>query len=410
MVSPAAVPRIARSLDNPWRAAYGPPMPYFFSTAGRIVAGTNTADGIGEIVKLSGGSRVALVTDPVIQRAGLSGRVEDALKRSGIAVSTIPGVLPEPTVANAEEVRAMVRQSGADFVVGVGGGSCMDTAKICSVGLTNPEPVSSFLGIDKIGRPGLPMILVPTTAGTGSEVTPNAILTVPEEQKKIGAVSRHLLPGHAILDPTLTLSLPPALTASTGMDAFIHCLESFFGKKANPLADAVCLEGMRSILPWIQRAVEHGGTDIEARERMLIGSTLGGMALTGSGTAAVHALAYPIGGRYGVPHGVANSMLLLPVLEFTRPSCEARLALVAELLGLASAADSDTRKVTRLIDRLSALVAELRIPTSLRQWGCEEAHVHDLAVAASGITRLLDNNPRPVAVPDIEAIYRRLLP
>jgi alcohol dehydrogenase class IV len=241
-------------------------------------------------------------------------------------------------------------------------------------------------------------------------VTPNAILTVPEEQKKIGAVSRHLLPLHAILDPTLTLGLPPELTASTGMDAFIHSLESFFGKKANPLADAVCLQGMRCILPWIRRAVESGATDVEAREKMLIGSTLGGMALTGAGTAAVHALAYPIGGRYGVPHGVANSMLLLPVLEFTRPSCEARLALVAEVLGLASPADNDGRKTSRLLHHLAELVAELGIPTSLRRWGCEEAHVHDLAIAASGISRLLDNNPRPVSVPDIESIYRRLLP
>jgi alcohol dehydrogenase len=384
-------------------------MPYSFSTAARIVGGRDTADSVGEIVKLAGGSRVAVVTDPVVQGAGLSGRIEAALRSSGLDCEVIPRVAPEPTVANTEEVRALVRRFGADFLVGIGGGSCLDTTKICSVGLTNPEPVSSWLGVDRIRRPGLPMVLIPTTAGTGSEVTPNAILTVPEEQKKIGAVSRHLLPGHAILDPTLTLSLPPALTASTGMDAFIHCLESYFSKKANLLADAVCLEGMRSILPWIRRAVADG-TDLQAREKMLIGSTLGGMALSGSGTAAVHALAYPIGGRYGVPHGVANSMLLLPVLEFTLPACEARLAEVADVLGIAGAGATEARRAAALVDRLAALVEELGIPTSLRQWKCEEAHVHDLAVAASGITRLLDNNPRPLTVPDIEAIYRRLLP
>jgi len=193
------------------------------------------------------------------------------------------------------------------------------------------------------------------------------------------------------------------------MDAFIHSLESYFSKKANLLADAVCLEGMRSILPWIRRAVEDG-TDLQAREKMLIGATLGGMALSGSGTAAVHALAYPIGGRYGVPHGVANSMLLLPVLEFTLPACEARLAEVAEVLGIAGAGATVAQKASALVDRLAALVEALGIPTSLRHWKCEEAHLHDLAVAASGITRLLDNNPRPLSVPDIEAIYRRLLP
>lgn len=384
-------------------------MPYSFSTAARIVGGRDTSDGVGDIVKQAGGSRVAVITDPVVQAAGLSGRIEAALRASGLGCEVIPRVAPEPTVANAEEVRTLVRRSGADSLVGVGGGSCMDTAKVCSVGLTNPEPVSSWLGVDRVRRPGIPTVLVPTTAGTGSEVTPNAILTVPEERKKIGAVSRHFLPACAILDPTLTLSLPPDLTASTGMDAFIHSLESYFSRKANPLADAVCLEGMRSILPWIRRAVEDG-SDLVARERMLVGATLGGMALTGSGTAAVHALAYPIGGRYGVPHGVANSMLLMPVLEFTLPACEARLAEVAEALGIAAAGASDARKARALIERLAGLVEELGIPRSLGAWKCEDSHVHDLAVAASGITRLLDNNPRPLSVSDIEAIYRRLLP
>jgi alcohol dehydrogenase len=385
-------------------------MPYSFSTAARILGGRDTAGSVGELVKQAGGKRATIVTDPVVLGAGLVARVVDSLRASGVEAATVAAVVPEPTVANAEDVRARVRETAPDWIVGVGGGSCLDSAKVCSVGLTNPEPVASFLGVDRIGRAGIPTVLVPTTAGTGSEVTPNAILTVPEEQKKIGAVSRHLHAAYAVLDPALTISLPPDLTASTGMDAFIHCLESFWSRKANPVADGFCLEGMRVILPWIRRAVSDGRTDLEARERMLIGSAFGGMSLTGSSTAAVHALAYPIGGRYGVPHGVANSMLLLPVLEFTRPACEGRLALVAEVLGIASPADTEGRKVSRLLDSLAHLVRDLGIPTSLRRWGCEDAHVHDLAVAASGITRLLDNNPRPVTVPDIEALYRRLLP
>lgn len=200
------------------------------------------------------------------------------------------------------------------MLIGIGGGSVLDGVKLLSVMRTNDSSIRDMLGVNLVTKLGLPTILIPTTSGTGSEVTANAIVTIPEDELKVGVVSEYLLPALAVLDPELTISLPPKLTASTGMDAFTHAFESFISNKANPISDVFAAEAMRMIASSLVDAYENGYS-LEARESMLLGSMYGGMALSSSGTAAVHALAYPLGGKFGIPHGVANAMLLPHVIS-----------------------------------------------------------------------------------------------
>ena len=285
----------------------------------------------------------------------------------------------------------------------------LDAAKLFAVRLTNDEPLRNWLGIDLVKHPGVPMILVPTTAGTGSEVTPNAIVTLPDESLKVGIVSRHLLPKIVILDAELTLGLPKPITAATGMDAFVHALESYISTKANPISDMYAMESMRLIGANIVEAYENGQS-LKAREAMMLGSMYGGLALTAAGTAAVHALAYPLGGMFNVTHGVANAMLLPHVMAFNLDAIEGRLSNVARALDLAATTDSDPVAARKLIDKMVEWTAAVDIPQDLRKFGVSEEHLDALAIAASKVKRLLGNNPKALTLDDMKSIYRRLLP
>ncbi|WP_122235607.1 iron-containing alcohol dehydrogenase, partial [Pseudomonas savastanoi] len=285
----------------------------------------------------------------------------------------------------------------------------LDAAKLFAVMLTNDTPLKDLLGIDKVTHPGKPMVLVPTTSGTGSEVTPNAIVTLPDEELKIGVVSRHLLPTLVILDPLLTLSLPRPITAATGMDAFTHSLESFISTKANPISDAFALESMRLIAGSIVEAWQQPES-VRARGDMLLGSMYGGLALTAAGTAAVHALAYPLGGKFHVTHGVANAMLLPHVMAFNLDSCAERLKRAALVCGVAQQDDSNEIAANKLIEQIRLWTQVLDIPQNLREFGVAEEHLADMAVAASKVTRLMTNNPKTLSLDDIQQLYRCLLP
>ncbi|WP_272943195.1 iron-containing alcohol dehydrogenase [Pseudomonas asplenii] len=291
----------------------------------------------------------------------------------------------------------------------IGGGSVLDAAKLFSVLLTNDTPLRSMLGIDNIARAGIPTVLVPTTAGTGSEVTPNAIVTLPDEALKVGAVSRHLLPTLVLLDPLLTLSLPKAITAATGMDAFTHALESFISTKANPVSDGFALESMRLIAGSLVESYEQPDS-VRARADMLLGSMYGGLALTAAGTAAVHALAYPLGGQFHVTHGVANAMLLPHVMLFNQDACADRLKRAACVCGIAREEDSAEQAAGKLVAQIVEWTHRLQIPQDLRTFGVEDQHIPELAIAASKVTRLMVNNPKAMSLEDIEAVYRCLLP
>lgn len=382
---------------------------YSFETADRIVAGPGSLESLGDFVRSLKVKKAALFTDPGVFRVGLTEKARKILEDAGLSVDVFPDVVPEPSTVDIEDIYAKtLKGKDYDVLVGVGGGSSLDATKILAVMGTNEGPIEGWVGTDKIRNPGIPTALIPTTAGTGSEVTPNVIVTLVEQELKVGIVSRHFLPDLVILDPALTVGLPPSITAATGMDAFIHSLESFISKKANPIADAFCLKSMALIARNLRLAY-HDGKNLEARHNMLIGSTLGGMALTGSGTAAVHALAYPLGGKYKVSHGVSNSMLLVPVMEFNLSATEARLAEVAECMGLEVHGLSQRAKAEKCVEELRNLVSELAIPKSLREFGVKDEDLDALAASAADVTRLLSNNPREMTLEDIRAIYASLM-
>lgn len=385
---------------------------YHFQTVKHIIHGAGSLNALPEKLSLldTPVQRIALITQPIMEELGVVGRVIDSLKSKEVEVRIVRDVEPEPTIQNVETVfKEQIEPFAPQAILSIGGGSVLDAAKLFSVRLTNDEPLRSWLGIDLIKKPGVPMILVPTTAGTGSEVTPNAIVTLPDESLKVGIVSRHLLPQIVILDAELTLGLPKPITAATGMDAFVHSLESYISTKANPISDMFAMDSMRLIGANIVEAYENGNS-LKAREAMMLGSMYGGLALTAAGTAAVHALAYPLGGMFNVTHGVANAMLLPHVMAFNSDAIEDRLANVARALDLATKAESDQAAAQKLIEKMEEWTAAVEIPQDLRKFGVSEEHLDALAEAASKVKRLLGNNPKELTLDDMKSIYSRLLP
>lgn len=329
------------------------------------------------------------------------------LRKKGIASEISTEIKPEPTEENIEDVFQTFLKGEHEAVIGIGGGSVLDAAKILAVLKTNDQPISDLVGTNLVKKRGVPTILIPTTSGTGSEVTPNAIVTFPEKELKIGMVSPYLLPDLVILDPSLTLKLPKAITAATGMDAFTHALESYISNKANPFSDMFALESMRLISGSIQEAYHHGD-NMTAREDMLVGAMYGGMALTSAGTAAVHAMAYPLGGKFKISHGVANSMLLPHVTAFNADHIKDRLEDIARVIGIEEKGSKHTL-AEQVIRQVEEWTADLHIPQQLKALGVSKEDVPVLAEAASEVKRLMDNNPKPMSVSDIEQIYMKLL-
>lgn len=383
---------------------------YTFQTSKRMVAGNGSLEKLRDHLSIFNDvKQVLIITSPFLTKSGFIDLIGKQLNEANISYQTITEIEPEPTVEHIEEVFQKVANEDYDLYIGIGGGSVLDATKLLSVMNTNDVPLKKMVGIENVPNKGIPMILIPTTSGTGSEVTPNAIVTIPEEELKVGVVSRHLLPDLVILDPVLTLSLPPKITAATGMDAFTHSFESFISNKANPISDMYALESMRLISRSIVTAYEEG-SNLQARHDMLIGSTYGGMALTSAGTAAVHALAYPLGGKFHISHGEANSMLLPHVTRFNLDHIEERMAIIAREIGIVKDLEVTANEAAQiLIKQIEDWTATLGIPQNLQEFGVTEEDVPALAEAAAKVTRLLDNNPKTLTVTDMKDIYRKLL-
>lgn len=377
--------------------------------SGRIVAGAGSLERLAELASEFAARRVLIVSDPGVARAGILEGPRSALAKAGLAVTVIDNVPPEPEARDAESAIAAARAAGgADLVVGIGGGSAMDVAKLVAVMLVHPVSLSDLLNKAPIPGRGLPSIMVPTTAGTGSEATPNSIVLVPEDALKVGIVSPRLVPDAVILDPLVTLSLPPAVTASTGMDALTHAIECYCSKKGNPFSDLYGLEAIRLISRSLRRAFADGN-DVAARYDMLLGAYYGGVCIATSSTTAVHALAYPLGGKYRIAHGLSNAILLPFVMEFNLVGSEARFAAMARAMQLPVDGLAPRAAGGAMIEALYRLNADLGIVSTLRDKGIGDDDVDGLVEGASKVTRLLDNNPRPMTRDDMRAIYRRLM-
>ena len=325
----------------------------------------------------------------------------------GIAVTIFDAIAGEPTLTELAAAMVAARGFGADCVIGLGGGSAMDVAKLVAALLGSNQTIDDVIGVDLLKGRALPLACIPTTAGTGSEVTPIAILEDEAADLKKGVVSPFLVPDFAYLDPALTVTMPRSVTASTGIDALTHCIEAFANKFAHPLVDMFALEGIRLIVAHIERACADGG-DLEARAAMLRASYYGGLCLGPVNTAAVHALAYPLGGEFHVPHGVANSILLPHVLRFNLEAAPARYAQVAEAVGVARTGD-DLADASAGVERIAEISKRSGIAPGMSSYGISSNAIPHMAAAAMTVQRLLMRNLREVTEEDAARIYEAAL-
>lgn len=381
---------------------------YSLLNAGRVNAGPGSIDSLKEVVADFNARNILIISDKGVAGAGLISRPQALLEETGASVSIIDDTPPEPSVEQVESILAAAQGTAWDLVIGIGGGSAMDVAKIVAVMLNNDVKLHDLLNKAPIPHRGIPTVMVPTTAGTGSEATPNSIILVPEDELKVGIVSPKLIPDCVILDPQMTLGLPPAITASTGMDALCHAIECYTSKKGNPFSEMIALKAIRLISRSIREAFKNG-KNLDARHDMLLGAFYGGMCIATSSTTAVHALAYPLGGKYRIAHGISNAILLPYVMQFNAVGNEAKFRDIAEAMGIDIARLSDAEATQAFIASLFAFNHDLEIPADLKRWNITEADLETLVEGAAKVTRLLDNNPRPMNKDDIRAVYLKLL-
>lgn len=371
---------------------------FSFNTVASIICGGGASLKLHQQCARLGVRRPLLVTDPMLMSIGLVQPVIDALRANGCSPVVFDQVREDPPEAVVLEALALAVAEDVDGVIAVGGGSSMDVAKVVAVLLGSEQSLAEIYGVDQVSGARLPLVLVPTTAGTGSEVTPVAVITT-GETTKAGVSSRQLLPDVAVLDADLTLGLPPAVTAMTGVDAMVHAIEAYTSRhKKNPLSDNLARQALTLLSQNIRTAVHEGGNR-QARGNMLLGAMLAGQAFANAPVAAVHALAYPLGGHFHIPHGLSNSLVLPSVLRF---NMSAAAPLYAELAPLVSAQSG----AQGLVTALEAIIADVQLPATLAQAKVPESALELLATDAMLQQRLLINNPRDVTYADALEIYR----
>lgn len=349
-------------------------------------------------------TRLCLVTDQFLHRSGLLADPLASLTTAGWDVLVIDDVVADPPDDIILACVAKTRAFDARLVVGLGGGSSMDVAKLVAVLATSAQPLSDMYGIGKVQGPRLPLVQIPTTAGTGSEVTPISIVTTGQHTKS-GIVSPVLYADWAILDAALTLGLPAHATAATGIDAMVHAIEAYTSKRLkNPLSDALAREALRLLAANVLTAC-NDGSHRGAREAMLLGATLAGQAFANAPVAAVHALAYPLGGHFHVPHGLSNALVLTHVLAFNLPEAYHRYAELADCMGVSAQGTAAMARAQAMIDHIDALIHATGIPRRLRDVGVRASDLDMLADDAMQQQRLLVNNPREMTRSDVRAIY-----
>jgi alcohol dehydrogenase class IV len=392
-----------------------------FHTAGQFIFGRDATRQLGEVAVRLGLKRVLVVTDPVLLQGGLLDPIHAALAEGGTTVEIFSGGEPEPSIRAANACIAVGKEFGPDAVLGLGGGSNMDLAKITATILTHGGGPRDYVGDDKIPGPVLPLLCLPTTAGTGSEVSAAAVLTDTDNHIKVGILSNHLRPKVALVDPLLTLSCPPKVTADSGIDALTHALEAYTavdnerfplppGERTvyqgrHPLADVLAEKAIALIGANLRRAVKNG-RDEEAREGMALGASLAGMAFSNVGVAVVHALEYPVGGATHCSHGGGNGLLLPYVMRFNLPARLSRFATIARLLGEDTTGLAEQAAAERAITAVEKLRADIGIPPRLRDLGVKPEQLRPFAEKAFGIKRILRVNPRAVTLEDLEGILK----
>jgi len=374
-----------------------------FTASTRLRFQSGGIQALGEEVKAVGGTKVLLVTDPGIKSSGLLEKAAKALEKDAIPFVAYAEVEANPSLQVVEKGLALLRQHGSDCLVALGGGSSIDTAKAVGILATNPEPLFKYEGLNKVVNPLPPLLAIPTTAGTGSEVTGAAVITDKTRNYKAAFRSPHLMPQAAILDPELLLTLPPPVLAATGMDAFTHAYETFVSAFTNPVSQALAYEAMRLIGENLRRFYANP-SNLDAAEAMMIASTMAGIAFFNGRVGVIHAMSHPLGGHFNVPHGLANAILLLHCMEFTRMAVPELFCRIAEALGEEVRGMSPEAASKKAVDGVRSLLADLNIPRSLREAGAKKEAI-DVLTRDAITTGLYVATPRKVSAEDIKALY-----
>jgi alcohol dehydrogenase class IV len=380
---------------------------FLYSAVSDVLVGPDTSTQLGDLAAAMGIQRALIVTDPGIIKFGLLEGAVANLTANNIELSIYSDVVADPPESVVMDAVSSAQAFGCDGVIGFGGGSSMDVAKLLAVLIKGEQQLADIYGVDQISGGRLPLIQVPTTAGTGSEATMVSIITT-GETTKAGVVSRTLLADKVILDAKLTLGLPPAVTAATGIDAMVHAIEAYTSVRLkNPLSDMLAREALRLMANNISTAVKQG-YDLQAREAMLLGAMLAGQAFANAPVAAVHALAYPLGGNYHIPHGLSNSLVLPHVLRFNAPAAAELYAELAPIILPGRSLPSDPLEVSELLaEHFLQLAADLGLQTQLSQMNIAESDLPKLAEEAMLQQRLLINNPRELSLDDALSIYQQ---
>jgi len=374
----------------------------------KIVFGNGVINQLADEVRALGGNRVFLVIDPGLKSAGLVDRVVAPLRDAAISYTIFDQVDPEPGLKLADAGCEAAKNDKCDCVVGVGGGSAMDIAKAVSILVTNGGKAVDYLGLGRIKKPGLPKIMVPTTAGTGSEVSFTAVFINEETSSKGGMNGDPLYPEAAILDPELTLSMPPHVTAATGIDALTHAIESYLSLAAHQMSEMYSLAAIELISANLPIAYANGG-DRRARYNMLLGSLLGGKGLAMAGVGLVHAMAYPLGGMFGIPHGLANAVLLPYVMDYSLIGAPEKFADIAAAMGMRTEKLSLREAASLAVEAVYTLNRDVGIPPNLAGLDIREEHLPEMAKVALTVTRPVENNPRQPTFDEVVQVYQEAI-
>ncbi|WP_236203605.1 iron-containing alcohol dehydrogenase [Pseudomonas protegens] len=374
-----------------------------FKIAHKLLTGSTAIEQLAaELTRLDVDNPL-IVTDTALLR---SGTVELALAHLGErSYEVFDRVQPDPEIAIVEDCMQVYREGGHDGLIGLGGGSAIDIAKSVGAYAGYHGALEDLFGIDQVPRKGPPLIAIPTTAGTGSEVTNVAILSDRVAQLKKGIISDYLLPDVALVSPQMTLTCPPRVTAASGVDALAHAIEAYLSLNASAITDSLAIGAIKLIVKALPKAFANPA-HLQAREDMATASLMAGMAFGNAGVGAVHAMAYPLGGRFHMSHGVSNALLLPYVMTWNKMACVERMQDIAEAMGVQTAHLSASEAADRAVEAMAALCAAVEVPSGLRSFGVPEDAIPAMAVEAAGIERLMRNNPRRLSPADIEKIYR----
>ncbi|TCO76877.1 iron-containing alcohol dehydrogenase [Marinisporobacter balticus] len=373
-----------------------------------IFGGEGSIDKLKEVITKENAKKVIVFTDKGVREAGICDMATQKLTDCGVDYEIFDNLKPEPSVYDVDNVIKKTMDVKGDLVIAIGGGSVMDVAKLATVLMGAEYTVFDLVKEPSLAKKKIKSVMIPTTCGTGSEATCNAIVAIPEESSKKGIVNDMLIPDYVILDATLLAKLPKKIVAATGVDALAHAVECFTSKKATPFSDTYALASAKLIFGSIKEAYKDED-NLKAKGDMLLGAFYGGVAITGSGTTAVHALSYPLGGKYHIAHGVSNAILFSHVMAFNKDACADKLAMICDVVNPEITGKTIDQKAQYIIEQIADIVKYTKIPTRLEQFGVKGEDIDFLVQAGSEQQRLLVNNMKELSLEDIREIYRKVM-